>query len=254
VSAAAFDTALNHFTPSSDAQLVQAINRITSSKTVSLGTAAFSAALQKEAANYKFLSDKKFSELELRVELLRFFNDSFKAVLPSVNLSLSAQQSYLSAAVFGARDLVLWSSKEPIWMEAMSRTAQSLARECSDIVIKISLFAANELVEKKKTDWRFERSVFGQLHKELLGRAPTIFRLEPLKRAWKVELVGLNAVDVGMSAHMLFIAHPITLSKQLFVSFVDRRWSVPRCLRKDCDGAAKPCAAALCPVTQRSRQ
>src|SRR5688572_2100598 len=88
------------------------------------------------------------------------------AVWEYVNLTLRPSESYLTSAVFAARHVLLWATKNGIWGSAITATTHNNHEtyrpfHAKNMLLQFNFFKASALFEHKITDWKASVSCFG---------------------------------------------------------------------------------------------
>lgn len=139
------------------------------------------------------LTDRR--HMELRVQVLCEFNNLVMKALPLVDLTLPRGFSTLADDVRSVRDTTLWSIKQSLWNQALEATICSSG--ASGQTLHFDLLAASEVFEKKRTDHRARRTVFGQAYQQRHLIPAERLRLRKSARAFTANMVGFRSTDAG---------------------------------------------------------
>jgi E3 ubiquitin-protein ligase HERC2 len=133
--------------------------------------------------------------LKSRIQVLTVLADRFWKVLPFCNVLLAPGQSALTDLFLQARSLVFWATKKSRWQAMLTSTV--VRSDCPFGTIQTNMFQASEMASRKKIDTALKLSLFGQVYQKLKTQDAVKFRLGVDARAFKVQMIGLNASDAG---------------------------------------------------------
>jgi hypothetical protein len=112
-----------------------------------------------------------------------------------VDWSLAPRQSALTDLIRANRHIIFTSSKTTVWSASLKAT-ETRGTSFEVKVDRLQSARAHENALRMDKDYTSE-TVFGQMFTQLRGKSPSMFRIKPNDRAWKVSLVGMRASDAG---------------------------------------------------------
>ena len=149
------------------------------------------------------------SHIRVQMTILRELNRMVVSAIPYIDLSLPVGFSLLTDAVRKVRSWILTHPKVILLDEALVRTqygpslahyksnGDAMKRYVGDAV-SLDVLAAGNVTLKRQTDHKARRTMFGQLYQQLKLRSPDrVFCLGRNHRAFKVNYIGVNAIDAG---------------------------------------------------------
>ncbi len=158
----AFHNLVSVFTPAANADLMALINRwcekenknpVENAHAINISPA--------DVAAYKSLNamQLKPKQLAVRIVTLCEFNRTVGAVLPFMDLSLPPGVSTLCDDLRSARDSIFWSQKRLLWEDGLNA---SMGPSVNKPTLNLEVLSARMVYEKKKTDHKAQRTLFGQ--------------------------------------------------------------------------------------------
>jgi hypothetical protein len=185
------------WTEIADEQLVRAVNircekRGIAADSLLADTLSFTAS---ELAHFDALAQHSERSIRLRLVVLQELNRIVVRTLPLIDLACAPGASTLCDAIREARSLIFWTTKRELWESVLEKTKSSASP--ATIQLQLDVFRANTLKEKRRTDYRGNRTLFGQAYQQLKNKDAAIYRLDKGKQVYKTLFVGQFADDYG---------------------------------------------------------
>ncbi len=181
------------WTLAADEQLVRAINEMCEKKNMSSFTATHAETFvlaPAELMQHPLLATHSARDIAIRTQVLVELNTMVLNAIPLVDLSLPRGVSTVCDSLRVLRTLILWVNKRELWERALDKTKNPNSTLST---VNFDMFLANSLKEKRRTDFKATKTLFGQAFQQLKGKDALIFRLDKNKQLYKTVFVGMFA-------------------------------------------------------------
>lgn len=133
------------------------------------------------------------SALRARFTAIQLFNQQLVGVLPMIDFAQAALPWSMAHRLAKLSHLVLYDVKSEVWNRLLSQTAAAV----HPVSVSVNRLQAAKSADRTDADPDGQRTVFGQLFRQLHFLRPADLRCPRSVRAWHVRYEGEGGTDVG---------------------------------------------------------